>query len=108
MTPGYGDPVRLDARINRELVSQLLDAKMTAEAICKRTRLSLRTVQEIARYLHRKLPRKVRRGASAPLADVPALRRLVKAKGVSAAAREMGVSRQAIYLRLRSPAPARS
>ena len=98
--------MRTDARINRELVSKLLDENLDAVTICRRTKLSIRTVQGIAKYLHRKLHRKARRVKNAPLADVPALRRLVARVGVRKAAAKLDVSRQAVYQRLAADTPA--
>jgi hypothetical protein len=100
LTPGYGEAVRLDARINRELVTKLLDADRTAAQICKRAKISLRTLQAICKELHRR-PRTGRRQVrSAPLADVVKVRRLVGAHGATKAAAMLGVSRQAVYQRL--------
>lgn len=94
--------MRRDAQRNRETVSQLLDATppLDTAAICRRARLSLRAVQLIAAYLHRRLPRRRRIVKDAPLANVALVRRLVAKMGTAKAAAQLGVTRQAVYQRL--------
>lgn len=99
--------MRRDAQLHREIISRLLDEQppLDVPTICRRSKLSLRAVQAIAKYLHRKLPRRRRTVRNAPLADLARVRKLVDRLGVASTATKLGVSRQAIYQRLRRASP---
>ncbi len=90
--------LRHDAARNRQRVLELAEDGLTARKIARKARLHLDTVY---RHLSRAGMSAVRPAARSKI-DPERMLRLVRRFGVARAAKRLRVTRQAIYLRLKS------